>query len=73
LLAYDREIPLWGDSAIRKAVSPLPDRRQLYLFEYLHDLRMPNRQFLNKTRPPLSQRNSVARHLRYSGMRLLLL
>ena len=60
LLADDRAIPSWVDSAIRKAVSPLPDRRQLDLFEYLHDLRKPNKEFLNKTRPPLIQRNPVA-------------
>lgn len=60
LLSDDREIPSWVDSAVRKAVSPLPDRRQLDLFEYLHDLRKPNKEFLNKTRPPLIERNPVA-------------
>jgi serine/threonine protein phosphatase PrpC/predicted Ser/Thr protein kinase len=60
LLADDREIPSWVDSAVRKAVSPLPDRRQFDLFEYLHDLRKPNKEFLNKTRPPLIERNPVA-------------
>jgi serine/threonine protein kinase len=60
LLADDRAIPSWVDSAIRKAVNPLPDRRQLDLFEYLHDVRKPNKEFLNKTRPPLIQRNPVA-------------
>ena len=60
LLADDREIPSWVDSAVRKAASPLPDRRQLDLFEYLHDLRKPNKEFLNKARPPLIERNPVA-------------
>ena len=60
LLSDDREIPSWVDSAIQKSVNPLPDRRQLDVFEYLHDLRKPNKEFLNKTRPPLIERNPVA-------------
>ena len=59
LLSDDSEIPSWVDDAVRKAVSPLPDRRQFDLFEYLHDLRKPNKQFLNKVRPPLMERNPV--------------
>lgn len=60
LLSDDREIPSWVDEGIRKAVNPLPDRRQYDLFEYLHDLRKPNKEFLNKARPPLIERNPVA-------------
>lgn len=73
LLADDREIPSWVDSAIRKAVSPLPDRRQLDLFEYLHDLRKPNKEFLNKTRPPLIERNPVALWQGISGVLALVI
>ena len=69
LLADDREIPSWVDSAIRKAVSPLPDRRQLDIFEFLHDLRKPNKEFLNQARPPLIERNPVAL---WQGISLLL-
>lgn len=73
LLADDREIPSWVDFAIRKAVSPLPDRRQLDLFEYLHDLRKPNKEFLNKTRPPLIERNPVALWQGISGVLFLII
>ena len=60
LLADDREIPSWVDDALRRALNPLPDRRQDDLFEYLHDLRKPNQRFIDKTRPPLIERNPVA-------------
>jgi len=59
LLSDDREIPSWVDDAIRKALHPLPERRQDDLFEYLHDLRKPNQRFIDKTRPPLIERNPV--------------
>lgn len=59
LLRDDREIPSWVDHAIAKAVSPLPERRQQDLFEYLHDLRKPNKAFLHKARPPLIERNPL--------------
>lgn len=60
LLSDDSEIPAWVDDAIRKAVHPLPDRRQEEIFEYIHDLRHPNKQFLDKARPPLMERNPIA-------------
>ena len=60
LMGEDREIPSWVDDAIRMAVNPLPDRRQQDVFEYLHDLRKPNKAFVNKTKPPLIERNPVA-------------
>lgn len=60
LLSDDSEIPAWVDDAIRKAVHPLLDRRQEEIFEYIHDLRHPNKQFLDKTRPPLMERNPIA-------------
>ncbi|MFT6468633.1 MAG: serine/threonine protein phosphatase PrpC/tRNA A-37 threonylcarbamoyl transferase component Bud32 [Oleispira sp.] len=60
LMAEDRDIPSWVDDAIRKAVSPLPERRQQDVFEYLHDLRKPNKAFVKKTKPPLIERDPVA-------------
>lgn len=60
LLSDESEIPAWVDDAIRKAAHPLPDRRQEEIFEYIHDLRHPNKQFLDKTRPPLMERNPIA-------------
>jgi serine/threonine protein kinase len=60
-LRYEnREIPAWVDDAIRKAVHPNPYKRYEDLTEFIYDLRHPNRAFLNKTRPPLLERNPVA-------------
>ena len=55
----NREIPLWIDEAIRKAVHPNPFERYEVLSEFIHDLHHPNQSFLNKTRPPLMERNPV--------------
>jgi serine/threonine protein phosphatase PrpC len=65
-LSYDsmlyehREIPAWVDDAIKKAVHPNPYKRYEDLSEFIFDLRHPNKAFLNKTRPPLLERNPVA-------------
>ena len=57
VLNDDREIPLWMDEAIRKAVQPNPYNRYEEISEYIFDLRHPNKTFLSKTRPPLMERN----------------
>ena len=55
----DREIPAWIDEALRKAVHPNPYKRYEELSEFMFDLRHPNKDFLNKTRAPLLERNPV--------------
>ena len=55
----DREIPLWIDEAIRKAVHSNPYNRYEELSEFIFDLRHPNKKFLSKTLPPLMERNPV--------------
>jgi len=55
----DREIPVWLDQAIQKAVHPNPFKRYSELSEFTYDLRHPNKEFLNKARPPLMERNPV--------------
>ena len=45
------------DEAIRKAVQPFPNDRYGELSEFIFDLRHPNESFLDKTRPPLMERN----------------
>ena len=60
VLDDDREIPAWIDEALRKAVHPNPYKRYEELSEFLFDLRHPNKEFLNKTRAPLLERNPVA-------------
>lgn len=69
VLDDDREIPVWIDGAIRKAVHPNPYNRYEELSEFLFDLRHPNKAFLNKNRPPLMERNPV---LFWKGVSLIL-
>lgn len=59
VLSEEREIPAWIDDAIRKAVEPDPFARYEELSEFVFDLHHPNQAFLNKTRPPLIDRNPV--------------
>ncbi|WP_320822051.1 bifunctional protein-serine/threonine kinase/phosphatase [Reinekea sp.] len=59
LLVADREIPVWVDDAIRKAVHPNPLKRQEAISEFLFDLRHPNPAFLATGRAPLLERNPV--------------
>lgn len=57
VLDDDREIPVWIDEVLRKAVHPNPHKRYEELSEFIFDLRHPNKVFLNKSRPPLMERN----------------
>jgi serine/threonine protein phosphatase PrpC len=57
VLNDDREIPAWVDDAIRKAVHPDPNERYAEISEFVFDLCHPNQAFLDKTRPPLIDRN----------------
>jgi len=59
VLNEEREIPAWVDDAIRKAVHPDPSERYEEISEFIYDLHHPNTAFLNKTRPPLIERNPV--------------
>ncbi|MBT4770768.1 MAG: bifunctional protein-serine/threonine kinase/phosphatase [Rhodospirillaceae bacterium] len=59
VLNDDREIPAWIDDVIKKAVHPNPQKRYEELSEFIFDLRHPNKAFLNKTAPPLAERNPV--------------
>jgi serine/threonine protein kinase len=64
-----RELPVWVDEALRKAVHPNPAKRYEELSEFLFDLRHPNQVFLQKTRPPLLERNPV---IFWKGVSLIL-
>ena len=59
VLDDEREIPMWIDDAIRKAVHPNPAKRYDRMSSFVFDLRHPNEAFLDKTRPPLIERNPV--------------
>lgn len=56
----ERPIPAWVDEAVAKAVYTDPARRYGELSEFVYDLHHPNQAFLNKTRPPLMERNPAA-------------
>ena len=59
VLDDDREIPAWIDHTLKKALHPDPYKRYEELSEFMFDLRQPNQAFLNKTAPPLMERNPV--------------
>jgi len=54
-----REIPAWVDDVLQKAVQVNPMKRYQALSEFVFDLRQPNKDFLNKTKPPLMDRDPV--------------
>jgi serine/threonine protein phosphatase PrpC len=54
-----REIPLWIDRVLRKAVNPDPSLRYEELSEFVHDLHHPPREFLGGTHPPLLQSHPI--------------
>ena len=58
-LRYNRSLPWWLDGVLKKAVHPDPDRRQQALSEFIHDLRHPGREFMERGRPPLVERDPV--------------
>ena len=69
MLNKDREIPAWVDETIKKAVHPEPNKRYDEISEFLFNLRQPNKAFLNKSRPPLMERNPV---IFWQGVSLIL-
>lgn len=52
-------IPLWVDLTLKKALHVNPEQRYQELSEFVHDLHKPNKQFINRTHPPLAERNPV--------------
>ncbi len=56
----ERQLPLWIDGALKKALHPNPFKRYQEISEFLFDLRHPNKAFLNQTRPPLLERDPIA-------------
>ena len=55
----DREIPLWVDGALKRAVHPNPDKRYESLSEFLFDLRHPNAAYLGTPVTPLIERDPL--------------
>lgn len=55
----DREIPVWVDGTLERAVHPNPFKRYDSLSEFLHDLRHPNSSYLSNSSTPLIERNPL--------------
>ncbi|MCB9495781.1 MAG: bifunctional protein-serine/threonine kinase/phosphatase [Fibrobacteria bacterium] len=64
-----REIPLWIDGVLKKAVHPDPARRYAELSEFVYDLHHPPRTFPGGARPPLLESHPL---LFWKGLSLLL-
>lgn len=58
-LGDNREIPVWIDGAIGRAVHPDPTKRYEELSEYIFDLRHPSAKYLNPAPVPLVERNPL--------------
>ncbi len=54
-----REVPVWIDGALEKAVHPNPYKRYDTLSEFLFDLRQPNANYVRNSSTPLIERNPV--------------
>ncbi|HEY9190619.1 MAG TPA: protein kinase [Sulfurovum sp.] len=52
-------IPDWIDETLKKALEPDPYKRYGELSEFLYDLRHPNQAYINKSKPPLLERNPL--------------
>jgi serine/threonine protein kinase len=59
VLDDNREIPVWIDGALRKAVHPDPFQRYEELSEFIFDLRQPNNNFLKSSSAPLIEREPL--------------
>lgn len=59
VLNENRDIPVWVDHALKKALHPHPYRRYGELSEFIYDLRYPNKEFMKIGRAPLLERNPV--------------
>jgi serine/threonine protein kinase len=54
-----RDIPVWIDAALKKAVHPDPYQRYDELSEFVFDLRRPNKKFLDTAAKPLIERDPL--------------
>jgi serine/threonine protein kinase len=55
----ERDIPVWIDGALQRAVHPNPDKRYDSLSEFMFDLRHPNAAYLGPRFKPLAERNPL--------------
>lgn len=55
----ERAMPPWVDGVLKKAVEPNARKRYQDLSEFVHELRQPSPELLDKARPPLIERDPV--------------
>lgn len=65
----ERNLPPWLDEVLKKAVEPDPGKRYQDPSEFAFELRQPSRALLNRSRPPLLERDPL---LFWKGISLLL-
>jgi len=68
----DSQVPAWVDEPLKKALQPDPYKRFDELSEFVFALGQPSKKFLNRTKPPLLERNPVAFWQSVSGVLLIL-
>lgn len=59
---YDEDkknIPLWVDEALKKALEIDPNKRYSELSEFIYDLYNPNQKFMNNNKPALIEKNPL--------------
>ena len=56
----DRDVPVWIDGALRKALHPEPNKRHEELSEFTFELRDPNADYLDTRTTPADRAQSVA-------------
>ena len=59
VLDAQRQIPVWVDLTLKKALQADPSKRYLELSEFIQDLRKPNVKFVTQARLPLLERDPV--------------
>ncbi|QIR15608.1 bifunctional protein-serine/threonine kinase/phosphatase [Shewanella aestuarii] len=59
ILLSSPHVPPWIDETLKKALSIHPQKRYATLSEFIADLCKPNQAYIQKTKPPLMQRNPV--------------
>jgi hypothetical protein len=52
-------VPYWMDGALETALSPVIEKRQAALSEFIFELQTPNKRYANKRGRPLVQRNPL--------------
>ena len=58
-LSENRELPVWVDEVLKKALHPSPHKRYPALSEFMFELRAPSTEMLKRAQLPLLERDPV--------------